>query len=685
MPNDPSVPPVPHDPGRQPFLHDLVTLVAAPVLALSARGGDIRPGGAQGLYCADLRILAQVEVDAVLPDGRALSVDPIGHELLGSGTATFTAVLRGADPHTADPTLWLRRVRRVDRSGVTETLTLTNVSERPRPLQLRLRVGSDLADMETVKSGRAGTCGPLRVTDAGLEGGVGAMSFVLVAHGATVRPDGLSWVLPVPARGTAEVSWSLQVHDPAAVVVPPPTPDFPIPTVDGPDPRLSELLARSLQDLSALRAATRDGGSDTFFTAGAPWYLTLFGRDSIWAARMSLPVSLEVAGGTLRTLAARQGTRVDPHTAEEPGKILHEVRRADAAHLLLPPVYFGTVDATPLWICLLGEARRWGLPEAEVGALIPALERALGWLETFGDSDGDGFLEYLDSSSRGLTNQGWKDSGDAVRFADGRIADGPVALAEVQGYAYQAAREGATLLDAFGRPGGEHWRGFAADLRERFRDRFWCQDDLGPYPALALDGDKRRVDAPASNMGHLLGTGILDPGEAAAVADRLIHPSMASGFGLRTMSTTAGGYSPLSYHCGSVWPHDTAIAVHGLLRAGFPEHAADLAGQLLAAAHAFDGRMPELFGGFDRSQETTPLPYPASCRPQAWSAAAAVVLLQTALGWEVDIPGGWFRLSPIGAFGALRVTGLRVGDVDFSVSIDGRTISVRYDGPLQRR
>ena len=684
MPSDPSVPSVPPDSGRQPFLHNLVTLVAAPVLALSGRGGDIRPSGAQGLYCADLRILAQAELDALLPDGRALEVDPIGHELLGSGTATFTAVLRGADPHTADPTLWLRRLRRVDRSGATETLTLTNVSERPRPLQLRLRVGSDLADMETIKSGRAAPFGTLRVTDAGLQGGVGAMSFVLVAPGATVQPDGFRWLLAIPARGTAEVSWSVRVHDPAAVIVPPPTPDFPLPTVDGPDPRLSELLTRSLQDLCALRAATRDGGSDTFFAAGAPWYLTLFGRDSIWAARMSLPVSLDLAGGTLRILAARQGTRVDPHTAEEPGKILHEVRRADAAHLLLPPVYFGTVDATPLWICLLGEARRWGLPDAEVGALIPALERALGWLQTFGDSDGDGFLEYLYSSSRGLTNQGWKDSGDAVRFADGRIADGPVALAEVQGYAYQAALEGATLLDAFGRPGAEHWRGFAADLRERFRDRFWCQDDLGPYPALALDGEKRRVDAPASNMGHLLGTGILDPGEAAAVADRLIHPSMASGFGLRTMSTTAGGYSPLSYHCGSVWPHDTAIAVHGLLRAGFPEHAAELAGQLLAAAHAFDGRMPELFGGFGRSEEATPLPYPASCRPQAWSAAAAVVLLQTALGWEIDVPGGWFRLRPSEAFGALRVTGLRVGDFDFSVSIDGGTTSVRYDGPLQR-
>ena len=686
MPSNPPVPPAPPPPpdsGRQPFLHDLITLVAAPVLALSEPGGNIRPGGAQGFYCADRRILAQAELETLL-DGRALHVKPIGHALLGSDTATFTAVLRGADPH-ADPTLWLRRQRRVHRSGMTETITVTNSTDAPRSLRLRLHIACDLADMETVKSGRTAPWAPLRVVDEGVRGGSEALTFVLAADAASVRPGEIRWNLPVPARGTAEVSWSVRVHDPGAVVVPPRTPDFPVPTVDSPDPRLPSLLTRSLQDLQALRAATRDGGTDTFLTAGAPWYLTLFGRDSIWAARMLLPVTPDLAGGTLRILAARQGSRVDPDTAEEPGKILHEVRRADAADLLLPPVYFGTIDATPLWICLLGEARRWGLPEAELAALIPALQRALGWLETFGDSDGDGFLEYLDSSSRGLTNQGWKDSGDAVRFADGRIAAGPVALAEVQGYAYQAALEGATLLDAFGRPGGDRWRTYAADLRERFRARFWCEDDLGRYPALALDGNKQRVDAPASNMGHLLATGILDPDEAAAVADRLLHPSMASGFGLRTMSTTANGYSPLSYHCGSVWPHDTAIALHGLLRAGFPEHAAEMAGQLLDAGQAFDGRMPELFGGFDRSEEPTPLPYPASCRPQAWSAAAAVVLLQAALGWEVDVPEGWFRLQPGESGSALRVTGLRLAGVDFSLSTDGASTSVHYDGPLQSR
>ncbi len=682
MPSNPPVPPVPPDRGRQPFLHDLITLVAAPVLALSGPGGDIRPGGAQGLYCADRRILAQAALETVLLDGQALDVEPIGHALLGSDNAAFTAVLRGADPG-ADPTLWLRRHRRVDRSGMTETITVTNSTEAPRSLRLRLRVASDLADMETVKSGRAAPPASLRVVEGGLRGGSGAVTFVLATDAASVRPGEFVWVLLVPAGGTAAGSWTVRVHDLAAVVVPPRTPDFPVPTVDSPDPRLPALLSRSLQDLHALRAATRDGGTDTFLTAGAPWYLTLFGRDSIWAARMLLPVTPDLAGGTLRILAARQGTRVDPDTAEEPGKILHEVRRADAADLLLPPVYFGTIDATPLWICLLGEARRWGLPEAEVAALIPALERALGWLETFGDPDGDGFLEYLDSSSRGLTNQGWKDSGDAVRFADGHIADGPVALAEVQGYAYQAALEGAALLEAFDRPGGDHWRAYAAELRERFRNRFWCEDNLGRYPALALDGTKQRVDAPASNMGHLLATGILDPDEAAAVADRLLHPSLASGFGLRTMSTTAGGYSPLSYHCGSVWPHDTAIALHGLVRAGFPEHAAELAGQLVAAGYAFDGRMPELFGGFDRSEEPTPLPYPASCRPQAWSAAAAVVLLQAVLGLEVDVPGGWFRLQPGASGPALRVTGLRLAGVDFALTTDGGSTSVQYDGPLQ--
>ncbi len=222
--------------------------------------------------------------------------------------------------------------------------------------------------------------------------------------------------------------------------------------------------------------------------------------------------------------------------------------------------------------------------------------------------DQDGFLEYRDESGPGAGQSRVKDSGDSIPFADGRIAEGPVALAEVQGYAYEAAMAGAALLDAFGRPGGGRWREYAGRLADRFRERFWVDDDLGPYPALALDGGKRPVDSPASNMGHLLGTGLLTEAESAAVARRLVHPTMSSGFGLRTMSVTAGGYTPMSYHCGSVWPHDTAIAVHGLLRAGWAGEATVLAQGLLAAADEFEDRLPELYGGFSEAD------VPCRCR-----------------------------------------------------------------------
>jgi len=442
-----------------------------------------------------------------------------------------------------------------------------------------------------------------------------------------------------------------------------------------------------VEDLAALRMCTADRREDEFLAAGSPWYLTLFGRDSMWAARMLLPLGTDIARGTLATLAARQGTALDPRTAEEPGKILHELRRGEFSFgaTSLPPAYYGTVDATPLWVCLLADAWRWGLAESVVAPLLPVAERALAWMVDYGDADGDGFLEYVDGSGRGLANQGWKDSGDSVRFADGRIAAGPVALAEVQGYAHEAALAGAELLDAFGRPGADRWRDYAGRLAGAFRDRFWLADDLGPYPAMALDGTKTRVDAPASNMGHLLSSGMLNRAEASAIADRLVHASMSTGFGLRTMSSAAGGYSPLSYHCGSVWPHDTAIAVHGLIRAGFPGQAAVLAEGLLAAGAAFDGRVPELFGGFDRADVPVPVPYPAACRPQAWSAAAAVVILQAFLGVQADVPHGVVRVTPSARIGAVTASGLRVAGLGLrvTVSADG-SASAEVEGDALR-
>ena len=410
------------------------------------------------------------------------------------------------------------------------------------------------------------------------------------------------------------------------------------------DRRLAPVLERSLDDLRLLRLAARgaDDVEEEFIGAGAPWFLTLFGRDSLWTARMLLPVTTDLAMSTLRLLAHHQGTRTDDVTAEEPGKILHEVRSAgfslgedDGADRHLPPVYYGTIDATPLWAMTLHDAWRWGAPADEVERLLPALERALAWQVEHGDADGDLLLEYVDRSGHGLSNQGWKDSGDAVRRSDGSRATSPLALAEVQGYAYAAATRGADLLEAFGRPGADRWREWAELLRAEFARRFWVEDALGAFPAIALDRDKRPVVSLTSNIGHLLGTGILDADGVDVVARRLVGSDMLSGFGIRTLSTQAAGYSPTGYHVGSVWPHDTAICLAGLAAEQRSE-TAPVAEALLSALTAFDGRPPELFAGDARATQPVPLPYPAACRPQAWSAASAVSLVGSVLGLRPD-------------------------------------------------
>jgi glycogen debranching enzyme len=293
----------------------------------------------------------------------------------------------------------------------------------------------------------------------------------------------------------------------------------------------------------------------------------------------------------------------------------------------LPPYYYGTVDATPLWICLLADAREHGLGDAETRELLPALRAALDWMRDFGDSDGDGLLEYVDESGRGLSNQGWKDSGDSVQWRDGSLAEGPIALAEVQGYAHEAALRGAALLESFGEDAAE-WRTWAARLAARFRESFWVSDAEGRYPAIALDANKLPVDTLTSNIGHLLGTGLLDAEESRLVAARLVSPRLDAGYGIRTLATGSGGYWPLSYHGGSIWAHDTAIAIRGLHRDGFDAEAQQLSEGLLRAAVAFDYRMPELHGGDAASEAPRPVPYPAACRPQAWSAGASIVVFE---------------------------------------------------------
>ncbi|ACZ20596.1 glycogen debranching enzyme [Sanguibacter keddieii DSM 10542] len=631
-------------PRRQPLLHDLLPALCAPTQAWSAADGQVRSHGGQGFYHSDLRVLslATVLVGGEEPETVAAGPD-------GPGEVLVTALLRAVDGPGADPTARLDRRRTVTAGTVTETLTLGCAMAEPVEATVRLELGSDLATMEQVKSGSPTRLRPVRVDGDELVWSDGPVTARVAAPGGLVdttdptRPT-VTWTVRLLAGSPVTLTWTVTAVDDEAVVAG--APDraelWSRPTAGATaDDRLTRWVDQALDDLEGLQMVSARTPDDVFLAAGAPWFFTLFGRDSLIAARMMLPLGTRLAAGTLRTLAAYQGTRVDRATAEQPGKILHELRREELAiegeGVVLPPVYYGTVDATLLWVCLLHDAWRAGLPDEEVEALLPHLEAALGWLREHADADGDGFLEYADETGHGLANQGWKDSGDSIQFADGTLAVGPIALAEVQGYAYEAAVSGAALLDAFGREGGDSWRTWAAEMAERFRATFWLEDAHGRYPGIALDGQKRVVDTLTSNVGHLLGTGILTPEEAATVAARLVDPTMSSGFGLRTMATTSGGYWPLSYHGGSVWTHDTAVVVAGLVREGLADEAAVLSEGLLRAAADFGYRVPELHSGDAADDVPVAVPYPAACRPQAWSAASAVVVLAAsgALGLEV--------------------------------------------------
>jgi glycogen debranching enzyme len=654
----------------QPLLHDLVPTVAAPTCALSGQDGQIRAFGVQGVFHADLRALS---LALLRLDGR--EPEPIMHVPTGPGTARFAALARWLGDAGADPTVRVDRIRRTEPDGLAEEITIVSTSAVPLRTRVTLDLACDAAPIDVVKRGAEWTrVPPVLVSSAGLAWTSEDTEISATGEGAHVHPGGLAWTVELPPRGSTTLRWRLRVRDRGGVVVAPRRriPEWSRPQVTADDRRLVRLLDRSLDDLSSLRLSERGEPDDVFIAGGVPWFLTLFGRDSIWAARMLLPLGTELAGGTLRVLARRQGRWVDADTGESPGKIMHELRRQELVTRAgegLPPVYYGTVDATLLWISLLHDAWRWGMPTDQVAALLPNLEAALGWLAGPADSDGDGFVEYIDVSGHGLGNQGWKDSGDSVRFHDGRRARAPIALCEVQGYAYRAAMDGAAILEAFGLPGAGRWRDYAAALAERFREQYWVDGPQGRFPALALDRDKRPVNSLTSNIGHLLGTGLLSEEESAQVAALLVAPSMSSGFGLRTMSTQDGGFSPLSYHCGSVWAHDTAIVISGLAQAGHGAEAAVLTEGLLAAAEAFDYRLPELFGGESRDEVPRPVPYPAACRPQAWSAAASVAILQAAVGLYPDVPGGQTVIRPMpGApLGAISVRGLRVAGQSYDI------------------
>lgn len=691
---------------------DTVTMVDGTTFMVCRRNGDVHGHGPFGLFMLDTRVVSTWLLNVGGSPVTPLSVTPNG---------PFSAVFVGrAEVSTApDNPLTVIQRRHVGQ-GMREDLEIRNHGSDPVPLTVELRVGSDFGGVFDVKAGRNGA--PTMAVSQDDENSLvipaperpGAAVIEATVITCSTNPDraderGLAWDVTLQPGQKWEnclvvevinhkrrLRASYQCGQPIDEAIPVNRLRRwreSVTTITTDDARLSQAVDRASEDLGSLRIFDPDHPERVVVAAGAPWFMTLFGRDSLIAAWMSLPLDHDLAEGVLKELQDKQGTEVDPRTEEQPGRILHEVRFDGASARLLggANTYYGSIDATPLFVMLVAELARWtGITET-IRNLLPAVDRAMMWISEFGHRDDDGFVEYLRSDPTGLLNQGWKDSRDGIRHLDGRLPSGPIALCEVQGYVYAAHRGRAELARATQEHdlAARHDQ-LADDLREAFDQAFWL-DELGWY-AVGLDGDKQPIASLTSNIGHLLWTGIIDAERAELVAERLVGSSMFSGWGLRTLSTDSGGYDPLSYHCGSVWPHDTALAVAGLSRYGFDQQANRLSEGLLAAAACSGGRLPELFAGFACDDLPAPVPYPASCSPQAWAAASPLLLVRAMLGLEPNMLTGRFKLRPrlppgIGAltltdipFGRDRVT-VAAGTDEVMVTGLGSHVTVEIDHP----
>jgi glycogen debranching enzyme len=673
-----------------------VTLVEGAAFCVSDGAGDMSPHFAQGLFFRDTRFVSlwRLRVNGSTPEPLTATVrDPF------SASFVLRDQPRGG---RADSTLVIFRNRYVGQ-GMREDIVIHNYGEEPAFCAVELLVGGDFADVFEVKEGRVEKVGDLEVavgdhslTFSYSRGMFKRGSHITFSQQPRLTEGHATYELIVPAGGEWSTCIQVTPHVDGQPLVPryacgePVEHSAPLerleewrrrlPLVSCDAPQFNALLARSTEDLAALRIFDPDYPDRAVVAAGAPWFMTLFGRDSLITSWMAMLVDPDLALGTLETLARYQGRDVNPVTEEEPGRILHEMRFGESAALMLggDRVYYGTVDATPLFVMLVGELSRWGNQREAVDALLPAADRAIDWMRDFGDKDGDGYIEYQRTSDRGLRNQGWKDSWDSMRFADAGLAEPPIALAEVQGYMYAAlVARGHCATEAGDNALAARLHEEARVLRERFNRDFWIETgNSDGYFAIGLDRDKRQIDGVASNMGHCLWTGIVEPEKAPAVARALMSPDMFSGWGVRTLSGANNGYNPISYHCGSVWPHDNAIIAAGLMRYGFAAESHRVMEGLVDASAWFGDLLPELFAGFDREPMRFPVSYPTSCSPQAWAAASPLLFLRTMLRFEPDIRNNTLHLAPAvpDRIGRLRLERIALMGGELTIEMEGESL-----------
>ncbi|WSZ80239.1 amylo-alpha-1,6-glucosidase [Micromonospora sp. NBC_00860] len=622
---------------------------------VSDASGDVEssPSTPVGLFAADTRFLSRWRLTVNGECMTALSVDDSQYF-----EVTFFVVPGAAVDYVEADVSAIRR-RRIG-PDLTESLTIFNYGERDMTLDVRLEVAADFADIFEIKFDSGDKTGA-RYTHVGpdeLRLGYRRDTYrrevvVSASEPAEFDPGGLRFAVRLPPGK----QWSTRLQAVMLALRPdgvdlraalraqrPDDSTLPesvqawiaaAPTLDTENVGLQQVYRRSLVDLAALRFAPLSLGGASVPAAGLPWFMTLFGRDSLLTCLQTLPIAPSLTPPTLRILASLQGVRTDDVLEEDPGRILHELRYGESAAFEEQPhsPYYGTVDASPLFVVLLDEYERWSGDTALVMELEQEVRAALAWIDLYADLNSTGYIWYQRRNrATGLDNQCWKDSWDSISYADGRLPGFPRATCETQGYAYDAKIRGARLARTFwGDPAfADRLESEAAALYERFNREFWLED-RGFY-ALALDHDGTPVDSLSSNIGHLLWSGIVPPERAPRVVEHLMGPALFSGWGVRTFAEGQRRYNPLGYHNGTVWPFDNSFIAWGLRRYGFGNEAARIAEGILSAATYFEGRLPEAFGGFDRDTTRFPIRYPTAGSPQAWSSGACMLLIRTMLG-----------------------------------------------------